>query len=211
MSRLFRAYRDEDFDSCVSLVKETWQLHEGFENIPDETIVYEHYFKTCLNWNEHLEVLVEDDVVKGVLFGSIENESYKRGLYFKKQDKSLKKWTNKQLKLGRFGCEEKARARLKMFEKNDQLGEQYAHKFDSEINLFIVSSDLRGQGFGIQLMDHYVEFCRRKKLKTAFLWTDRGCSYTFYDKYGFQLYKKFDSSGQEQHGMIYYLTVDGIN
>lgn len=214
MNLYFREYEEKYFDSCIELLKTTWDFHRGFKNLPDKDLVYQHYFYTCLNWNEHMEIIVDDyDNVKGILFGSIEAESYVRAKVFKRAEKKLKKWTAHHLRKGDFGEKEAALKSFKEFAKNDELGEMYADEFDSEINLFIVSPELRGMGYGIKLMDRYVEFCRKNKLKTSFLWTDVGCSFSFYNKYGFKLYKKYHSTSLTQgnksnpNGMIYYLKI----
>lgn len=214
MSIKFKQYHDKYFDSCVQLVKETWNLEKGFKNPKNIIAIYEHYFLTCLNWNVHLEIMVdEDDTVKGILFGSIEDASYSVERKFKKIDKELKKWTVERINDGSFGEKNMAKKRLVEFANNDKIGERYADRFDSEVNLFIVSSELRGQGYGIKLMDNYVDFCKKNGLKTAFLWTDVGCSYTFYDKYGFELYDKYhcpsltDGDKALENGMVYYLEI----
>ncbi|AHD04440.1 GNAT family N-acetyltransferase [Paenibacillus larvae] len=96
----------------------------------------------------------------------------------------------------------------------DKLGETTDRPFDSEVNLFIISPELRGMGYGKKLMDRYIEFCKENELHSTFLWTDIGCSYNFYEKYGFKLYKQFfhdcltESNKKQPNGMIYYLEIE---
>ncbi|WP_281221741.1 GNAT family N-acetyltransferase [Photobacterium sanguinicancri] len=99
---------------------------------------------------------------------------------------------------------------------NDKLGEEDAGLFDSEINLFIVSPELKGKGLGRKLMDRYVHFCKANGIATAFLWTDVDCDYSFYQKYGFKIHKTFKSAKLLQHGtghedgMVFYIVIDQV-
>lgn len=181
----------------------------------DKNWIYKHYFYTCLNWNQHMDIIVdESNDIKGILFGSIEDCGCAKEREFESIDKKLEIWTEKHIQQGDFGDQETAVNRFKEFLENDRLGEMYADEFDSEVNLFIVSPELRGMGYGIKLMDRYVEFLRRNNLRTAFLWTDIGCTYSFYDKYGFKLYKKYYSKNLSENdscdpnGMIYFLELN---
>lgn len=205
----FKQYNRKYFYKCIKLVKETWNFHNEFSGLKDENLVYEYYFRSCLNWNTHLEIIVdEDDEVKGLLFGSIEDDSYINERKYRREEKILEKWLKKNINRGKFGNPLKANQIFNFMKSNDYKGEKYAYLFDSEINLFIVSSEMRGQGLGIELMDHYIEFCKLNKLKKAFLWSDEGCSYTFYEKYGFKLHSRFTEHDKEvQSGMIYYIDI----
>lgn len=210
----FEKYNNRYFESCVQLIKSTWNFHLDFINIPSNTVVYEYYLKTCLNWNDHLDIIVdEDNNIKGVLFGSKEDISVIRELCFVRNDKQINKWKNQQLKQGAFGAQEKARRLLANFALNDKLAEQDADLFDSEINLFIVSPELKGKGLGRQLMDRYIAFCKKNDIETAFLWTDLDCNYSFYLNYGFKLHNTFQSSKQFhenekiEDGMVFYINV----
>lgn len=208
-------YDKRYLNSCADLVRKTWNLHGGFKNLKRKELVYIYYFLTCENYSEHLELLVnENDEVKGVLFGSIEDESYLQMIKYRIKSLKLAHWVRFHLNKGNLGDKIRAERMLASMSEMDAAGEEYADEFDSEINLFIVSKELRGKGYGRKLMDNYVEFCKSHALDTAFLWTDLDCSFSFYEKYGFKLYKKFYhdqlSSRQREgdNGMIYYLDID---
>lgn len=214
MGLKFEKYKEAHLESCARLIRSTWNFHKAFEGIKDESLIYIHYLLTCLNYSEHLDVLVDDNQeVKGILFGSIEDETWTMARKYRKAEKALNKWTQQHIQNGDFGNPKEARRILKAMAENDEKGETCASKFDSEVNLFIVSPDLRGQGYGRKLMDRYVAFCKKNQLKTAFLWTDEGCSYSFYEKYGFTFYKGFSLSTSEtkDSGMIYVLDIDEVS
>jgi len=212
----FEKYSNIHFDSCVELIKSTWCFHLDFINIPNESVVYEYYLKTCLNWNQHLDVILDKNSnVKGVLFGSKEDSSFIKELLFSRKERQINKWKNQHLNTGAFGERKKAEKLLANFKFNDQQGEKDAELFDSEINLFIVSPELKGRGLGRKLMDRYMDFCRSNEIATAFLWTDADCNYSFYQKYGFKLHDTFQSSNLSHNnkhketadGMIFYIDV----
>lgn len=209
MDLKFTDYRSDHFDSCIKLIKETWNFHDKFKGLSDDNLVYEYYLRSCLNWNAHLQVIINSDKhVKGLLFASIEDDSLFNEMRFKMEDLRLERWLKKKVNQGCFGETGVARRVFDHMKTNDAKGEKYSHLFDSEINLFIVSKDLRGQGLGIKLMDKYMDFCKRHHLKRSFLWSDTGCSYTFYEKYGFKLHARFsENDDKEQNGMIFYIDV----
>ncbi|SHH35340.1 Acetyltransferase (GNAT) family protein [Clostridium grantii DSM 8605] len=123
-------------------------------------------------------------------------------------------WAAYNLILGNFGDFKTALEFKKNIDSMDKLGESYANEFDSEITLFIISPELRGMGYGIKLMDRYINFCKRNQLNEVFLWTELGCTFTFYEKYGFKLYKKFyhknltEGHKLKPNGMIYSYTIN---
>lgn len=207
----FIKYNKNYFSKCVDLVKQTWDFHSAFVGLKNIDLVYEHYFKSCLNWNAHLEIIVDqrDDVV-GLLFGSIENDSYMNTFKHMLQDRKNKKWLNSKIASGNFGVKRVAKEVFEAMDTSDCKGEKYAHLFDSEINLFIVSPEMRGNGLGIKLMDNYIVFCRENNLKRAYLWTNEGCSFSFYENYGFQLHSRFSEFANENHqsGMIFYISIE---
>lgn len=208
-------YSKRYLPSCSKLVRDTWNFHSQFQGIKNIDLVYTLYFLNCENYSEHTELLIdENDEVKGLLFGSIENESFLQAIKYKCKTIKMAIWAMYHYLRGNFGDRSIARREFANFIETDNAGEAFAHEFDSEINLFIVSEELRGRGYGTMLMDSYVEFCRKNNLRTAFLWTDLDCTYSFYEKYGFALYSRFlhDSLSTKRkdnaNGLIFYLTIN---
>lgn len=211
---VIKPYQETHFSGCVDLIMSTWDFHSEFVGIRDTRIVYEYYLHNCLNWNHHLELVIDDrERVIGILFGSKEGINFLEELKFARKDKQINKWKNKKLIAGEFGDKQIAKKLLARFSLNDSLGEEDACLFDGEVNLFIVTSELQGRGLGKLLMDRYVDFCRFHNLNNVFLWTDMNCNYKFYTKYGFSLHKRFKaylSDGTKsniKNGMIFSLNI----
>lgn len=62
----------------------------------------------------------------------------------------------------------------------------------AHLRWFILSSTLRGQGFGNTLMDKAVCFCKEKQFRRIYLWTFEGLDAArhLYEKFGFRLVKE---------------------
>jgi GNAT superfamily N-acetyltransferase len=214
MKLQFKKYNKRYLGSCSELIKTTWNFEEGHKNYKKVDLIYKYFLLTCENYSEHLDIIVdENDNVKGLLFGSIEDASYMQRIKYKFKSLKLKLWNFYHLALGNFGDRKIAVEIKGEINTIDEFVEVHSDEFDSEINLFIISPELRGKGYGKKLMDRYVEFCKENELNTVFLWTDISCSYYFYEKYGFKLYKKFhheslvDGDKNKPNGMIYYLNI----
>lgn len=214
MELKFKKYNKKYLESCANLIRSTWPFEKEFNQPKNPEIIYQSYVLSCEMYSEHLDLIVDEyDNVKGILFGSIENAG------FFSQMKYRAKGFKNNLKIlyyllrGGFGNRRTAWKIRNEHNEIDTLGETTDKQFDSEINLFIVSPDLRGMGYGQKLMDRYIEFCNYNELRSAFLWTDLGCSYNFYERYGFKLYKRFfhaslsESDKKQPNGMIYYLDI----
>ncbi|MGI6315634.1 MAG: GNAT family N-acetyltransferase [Christensenellales bacterium] len=55
-----------------------------------------------------------------------------------------------------------------------------------ELAFFAVSSSYRGQGVGKQLFQKAVEYLRKQKISSFYLFTDTSCNYGFYEHQGMQ-------------------------
>ncbi len=63
------------------------------------------------------------------------------------------------------------------------------HQEGAHLRWFIVSSAIRGQGWGNRLLQEALSFCREKHYRRIYLWTFEGLETArhLYEKYGFQL------------------------
>lgn len=212
MKYYYKKYEKKYLKDCANIVRDMWKFEKTLVNPKKPEILYEYYIRDCENYSEHLELLVnEKNHVKGILFGSIEDAK----LYLKIKY-ALKHIRNAfglyyHILNGDFGERKAAWKTVQIQSAYNQIGEADNKKFDSEVNLFILSSDLRGKGYGKKMMDRYVAFCKKNDLSNAFLWTTPECTYTFYEKYGFQLFRTFKVKSPQlknEDGMVYYLKIE---
>ncbi|MBP2145115.1 ribosomal protein S18 acetylase RimI-like enzyme [Methanofollis sp. W23] len=215
MQHVIKNYENKYLMSCAELVKETWDFHSSYQDLTDVMPIYIAYVRECIDFSLHLEIIVdENDKVCGLLFGSIENPSFVKKIKCFSNHLQTRLWIRKNWISGKFGNKSVAFQNLKSHAKIEQDGEKCSDLFDGEVNLFIVSKELRGKRFGYRLMNNYVEFCRKNHLKTIFLWTELGCSYTFYERYGFKKYSTFhnenltDGNKTQDNGFVYYYDIN---
>ena len=59
----------------------------------------------------------------------------------------------------------------------------------AQLRWFLIEPDVRGRGFGSELVQTAIDFCREKRYKTIFLWTNSELTTArrIYEKYGFKI------------------------
>lgn len=214
----FTPYHPRYLDDCARMVQQTWPFEKDLINPREPLWLYRHYVLDCVNWSTHLDVLVdEEDRAQGLLFGSIERPRGPLLWRYLLTQLGIRSQLYWHILKGDLGQRSAALALHRSMRALNTRGETTERPFDSEVNLFILSPQLRGQGYGRQLMDRYVDFCKQHQLRTAFLWTTVDCSYSFYERYGFQLYQRFtfeqrnsqcQSPSEGGNSMIYFLPIE---
>ncbi len=214
MNIKFTEYKKKYLASCGKLVRESWDFESEYSDLKDPSIIYQHYILDCVNYSRHKELVIdENDNVLGILFAGLEKETFLNRLKNNLFDKYLSaKWQYHLLK-GDLG-DKKIAQKIANADITDQIVEaQYSKIYDGEINLFILSSTLRGKGIGFKLMNRCVDFYKNYNLNKIWLWTELSCTYSFYEKYGFIKDIDFHSPGliykenPKGVGMVYTLNI----
>lgn len=207
----FEKYQKKHLDACARIIRATWPFEKDLLNPKKPEELYRYYMRDCENWSEHLDLIVDEEgCAKGILFGSIERAPLRLRIKYLLKNVRNRAGIWFHILNGDLGERRAAAAALRSMKEFNRLGEMNEEGFESEVNLFILSPDLRGMGFGKQLMDRYVAFCKRNRLKTAFLWTTPECTYTFYEKYGFEMLKRFRVElphVEKPDAMVYFLNI----
>ncbi len=86
--------------------------------------------------------------------------------------------------------------------------------FDAELDLFIVSADVRGHGVGGMLWNSMLEFYEKEGVRSYRLRTDTDCNYKFYGKRGMtRIAESFmhwsAGSGHDLELYVYGMSADG--
>ncbi|AMO54521.1 hypothetical protein GZ77_23455 [Endozoicomonas montiporae] len=210
MNLRFTRYKQAYFEESAQLMSQTWHFNEGFENPRDESLVFKAYFEHSLLESSYTDFLVDDnDRVLGYLLASTPHhdnllQRMKVGCRYAKAMLNLS-W---HFAMGDFGNRQKA---WEMFEVQNELDEEIykdTDSFDSELVLFFLSDELRGQGYGRKLTERYYAFCRQQNIKNIFLFTDLACNVGFYDNNGFKRHRQFHhpylaKPEQQYNGFIY--------
>jgi predicted GNAT family N-acyltransferase len=209
----FVEYNSIYLKSCAKLVSETWKLDDELVNASQARHLYYYYIRHCASSSIYTDLLVDQETgrVFGILFASDENHLTSKS--------SIKKFKNlsilfKHIILGHLGKRSIALKCIRDMLAIDKSVEKYCENFDSELNLFILSKEFQGQGYGRILMNRFIQFCKNEQqIKNIFLWTDISCNRGFYQHYGFRLYRQFydhrltdhcDKRTDKPNGFIYY-------
>ncbi|CAF1145129.1 unnamed protein product [Adineta steineri] len=187
----FIKYKSIYLKSCAKLIKETWTIDDELINPSQSRHLYYYYIRNCVDNSIYTQLIIDKETenVLGILFGSNQNQTTYKS--------SIKNFRNflilfKHIIFGHLGKRFIALKYMKDTLDLDKCIEKYCENFDSELNLFVLSKELQGQGYGKQLMNNFIEFCKiQGKIHNIFLWTDISCNYGFYEHYGFRLYKQF--------------------
>ncbi len=203
MNLQFKKYNKNYLKSCYMLMLDTWTFDNNLKNLKKRETFYKflfQYFEKSSNYNEIL--IDEDGTVVGYIFATMKNK--KR---YKKFFTLYVKWFL-DVMLGKYG---KRSVAFDFYKKLNKLHDEVMEdieEFDSEINLFFVSSKIRGQGAGKKLLNNFFEVCKLNNIKNTSLQTDTDCNYKYYDYMGFKLHKQVYSDiykkGNLQHNVFCY-------
>ena len=160
--------------------------------------------KLCLLSSDYSGVCCIDDKVVGFLVG----RTGKNRLSLRERfDLNKVSWG---FLTGRYGkCKRRLRFSVNFLQTEAKV-EFYGRKFDSEVELFVVDGEYRGQGIGQSLMNHFTTHLRHKNRKTLYVYTNIECNWMFYEKYGFIKHRDFHDNvlsflrGSETDGYTYY-------
>ncbi|CAF4420337.1 unnamed protein product, partial [Adineta steineri] len=137
----------------------TWTIDDELINPSQSRHLYYYYIRNCVDNSIYTQLIIDKETenVLGILFGSNQNETTYKS--------SIKNFRNflilfKHIIFGHLGKRFIALKYMKDTLDLDKCIEKYCENFDSELNLFVLSKELQGQGYGKQLMNNFIEFCK---------------------------------------------------
>ena len=199
----FREYKDIDLVKCADMALEAWPIAKILVNKNDINKIMIAYIKLSLLLSDYTEICYMNGIVLGFLFGTT-NIS----INIKKQIQLYRLFW--QFIRGKYGKIKHPLLFAKNFLFTSIKVNHYCKKFDSEIVLFVVSKEYRGQGIGKKLICNYIEYLKKMNKKTMYVHTDIESNWRFYKKYGFIKYKDFYDNElsylrkQKLYSYIYY-------
>lgn len=184
----FRPYRAEDLTACAALVPQVWPFERELVSPRRPASIYENYILDCAARSDYLEIVAdESDSACGLLFAG----PFRSGERERMRLAEVAAWREEGLARGDFGERGPAEGFIACMEELDRLGAEVAEEFDAVVYLFLLGEELRGRGFGRELMDRFVASCRRRGMRSVCLWTTDDCTWQFYERYGFRLVRRF--------------------
>nr|WP_122012518.1 GNAT family N-acetyltransferase [Maliibacterium massiliense] len=202
MQLTFRAYRKQDFDMLVGLIRKTWH-YDAFSSPKTAAKLARVFLSSCLANHTFSRVALRDEKPVGIILGK-DIAAYK--CPFGARLKQL--WAILSLLLSREG-----RRVSKIFGNvsgvDKALLEDCGKAYPAELVLFAVDPACRGEGIGKMLFQSFLDYMRAQRLKEFYLFTDTSCNYGFYEHQGMtrrqEQTRVFTINGQpaEMHFFIY--------
>ena len=185
----FRQYENGDLERCCEIAVRAWpeifsMARRGEAKFAMEA--YMDFYRASSSWRE---VACESGAVVGLLFGRVESDLSLLG--------RLRAFIGEQLVYLRFlaGLYGNMSHRLLLVRKamaDDRSKAANSPEADGEVVFFVVDRDRWGRGIGRELMDRFVRHARERGAGRIIVYTnDPGCSWGFYDRYGFRLRSTF--------------------
>ncbi len=194
MNLKFREYRKSDLETCAKLSKEAWQFVISLlKNKNQVNLLMKAFVEMCVILSDWLYVATVaetniDEKVVGFLFGRVKIKHN----FIQNIIESLKLIRLEiNLFFGKFGKLRRPFSILKKELHSYFYVESKCSKMDSEVNLFVVDKEFRGNGIGRSLMNKFLDYAKSNKAKSVYLITDDKCNWKFYEKYGFNVLDVF--------------------
>lgn len=177
----YKPFSLEYQNDIKNLIIEAFGFHNG-TSYKDEKLLATVYLWFCLSESSYGNIVIQENRAKGIFLGKITKKTlisslkiylnlyfYTFILFFKQIFSSKLRSNIKNI--------------LKFVKATKEL---YKDKsYQSQVILFVVSKDLRGQGSGRMLMEGFSNEIKKHNISNIFLFTDSTCSYQFYEKSGF--------------------------
>ncbi len=203
-----KKYRAAYRDQCVALMDDTWSFNKFFPDVKKEKLINELFFEDSISRANYSEVIVDDEEnVHGYLFGT-HRRSFRDVVHsiWRRLEYAVR--VARHYIAGDFGPRASAWRQFRQIIALDEALEAKRERRDGYVALFLVSSVLRGQGWGKRLIQNFESQCAARGHERIYLWTDKGCNYKFYDYNGYtRIYslssRLLDGYGEEPNGFVY--------
>ncbi len=179
---VFREVAKRDYSDLKVLINDAWHF-ENYINNPNSV-------EQMLNANMHMSLLTQNYTqvadlngeVVALLYGRVagqriplKNITHLLYILFHGACLLLKSRHGRNLIRGFFNL---TKVYIKLLQNTKT-------EYDGELVFFVVNSKCRGKGIGKQLLNNYLDYCRRHSVKNIYVYTDVNCNYGFYDFNGF--------------------------
>ena len=177
MSITLREYRKEDFRILQDIIRETWH-YDDFSSPKIAQKLARVFFSSCLINYTYSCVALDNEKPVGIILVD-KKAGHKRQLSLRIQQirAIISLYLSKE-----------GRKVSKIFECVDGIDKELLKEcgidYPAELALFAVDGACRGKGIGKQLFQSALEYMKKQKLNTFYLFTDTSCNYGFYEHQG---------------------------
>ena len=167
--------RYKDMKQAVNLLGKEWNLGKK-ESGATGNICAWIYLMEVLEETERFVYYRENGKLLG--FAGYSNKNTRKHKFQKKLYTLVKNILYKSKKIKDLNA-------LHEYENNyDYMPQDMKSKFDGEITMLIIDSNLRGKGIGKKLLSDVFELAKKDNIKNLSIYTDDSCSYYIYEHLG---------------------------
>ncbi len=207
MDIIYRKFKKDDLKYIEKLIYDEWFKNYKFsERI--KKLYTKGYINLYLNKTNYIEVAELDNQLVGFLFGRIKKTSFLKTLKYK---------INLLIIFFKLLFSKAGRRGIKINKitnkSNNQLKKDSKMKLESELCLFIVNKDIRGNKIGVTLLNNFIEVLKENNIKNNYLFTDTYCDYNYYERLGYNKISKIDVSFNikgENDKPVYFIFVKDL-
>lgn len=172
-----RNYQSKDAPYLVDIIRTTWH-YDNFCSPKTAVRMAKIYFFNCLARQTFLRVAEYHGIPVGVIMGRDKMVKPVHSYWIQRT------WNSMRMLLSREG-----RLVGKAFHEIDGVDQSLLKKrgmdYQGELAFFAVHQDCRGTGVGRALFQELLQYMKRQKIHSFYLYTDSSCNYGFYEHQGF--------------------------
>ena len=165
----------KDMKQAVNLLENEWNLGKKESGATNDICAW-IYLMEVLEETEQFVYYRENGKLLG--FAGYSKNSSKKHLLKKKFYTFIKNRLYKSKSIKDLNA-------LHEYEKNyDYMPENLKNKFDGEVSMLIIDTNLRGKGIGKKLLSDLFDLAKKDNIKNLYICTDDSCSYYIYETLG---------------------------
>ena len=165
----------KDMKQAVTLLSKEWNLGKKESGATNDICAW-IYLMTILEETEQFIYYRENGKLLG--FAGYSNILSKKHIFRKKFYSFIKNRLYKSKSIKNIYA-------LHEYENNyDYMPENLRKKYDGEVSILILDSNLRGKGIGKKMLLNVFELAKKDSIKNLYIYTDDSCSYYIYESLG---------------------------
>ena len=193
---MIRDLQHKDISFCIDIINSIWDFDSRF--LPQElsNLLKNYYIKGSLGDSNFAVVVTEDFNVRGFLFGRCG-----RAPCFKTEYSGLLggfRFLWQLLSVRTVALSRKLHF-LRIAYSHERNRKQIPVNKTNEVCLFAIGTSTQGKGYGKQLMNAFIDHCKKENASAVSLETDLSSNFGFYEHFGFELRGEFFSPLQMEY------------
>jgi len=187
MEVILRDYESKDYSQCESLVNEAWEFDANFKPQALADLAKQIYTKGSEINSNYMRVAEIDGDVAGFIFGLNKCRPKPRGNFLFGLKIMVKLFLVKPI------LPASRKEILSAFKTHEINRAKLVDRGKSEIVLFVVRKNFKGEGVGSRLWADFLANCQESSVESIIVETNKDGAASFYERLGFDLIGYFES------------------